>query len=114
MDSLSGGTGRSAVFRTSDEYLRAIAGSESNLAILRELRAARWIVATMVARDSVLGALAVAEDHSTTIADADAEVVADLADRTAMAVAARCCSRTRSAHERRPWPRPGAPPASRR
>ncbi len=87
MDSLSGGTGRSAVFRTSDEFLRAIAGSESNLAILRELRAARWIVATMVARDSVLGALAVAEDHSTTIADADAEVVADLADRTAMAVA---------------------------
>jgi GAF domain-containing protein len=86
LDSLGPDHDRSTIVLASDEFLRAIAGSESNLTILRHLGAERWILAPMVTRDSVLGTFAVATDRPHGVADADVEIVADVADRAAIAV----------------------------
>jgi GAF domain-containing protein len=86
MDSLPAPHDRSAVISARDEFLRAIAGAASNLAILRQVAASTWILAPMVASETMLGAFAVTVDGSARIGAADEEVVADLADRTALAV----------------------------
>jgi GAF domain-containing protein len=86
MDALASGRGRATIVHAGDAFLRAIAGTESNVEILREGGEPTWIVAPMIGRDALLGAFAVAPGLSMGIADADADVVADLADRTAMAV----------------------------
>ena len=77
---------RSAVVASTERFLRTVAGSDANLAVLMGLGTSQWIVAPLVARDRVLGAFAVAMSRPGDLGEADVEAVEDLASRTALAV----------------------------
>jgi GAF domain-containing protein len=78
--------GRSAIVAVTDRFLRTVAGTDANLAVLKRLDTSQWIVAPLVARDTVLGAFAVATSGPADLREADVEAVEDLASRTALAV----------------------------
>jgi GAF domain-containing protein len=77
---------RSAVVASTERFLRTVAGSDANLAVLTALGTSQWIVAPLVARDQMLGAFAVATTRPHDLGEADVEAVEDLASRTGLAV----------------------------